>query len=191
MLSSFVRMVGQQLLPDTLLGMCFLNVFTVGSLDPEVSLRFCLAAPNGSGLHEVAEDLCAETGYGELSFENCEAFEDFKKDAAICFPRSVMESLQDQESSLPVKRRRLQGLKVRSTPFSKGKIQSQKQGIPSNPSFLPFILGIHDFERVLWHYGECQHVKILEKIVSQEICSSFGFACNSRFRALTILCRQP
>lgn len=67
MLSSFVRMVGQQLLPDTLLGMCFLNVFTVGSLDPEVSLRFCLAAPNGSGLHEVAEDLCAETGYGELS----------------------------------------------------------------------------------------------------------------------------
>eukprot|EP00435_Cladocopium_sp_Y103_P050180 s923_g15.t1 len=64
MLSSFVRMVGQQLLPDA----------------------FCLAAPQGSGLHEVAEDLCSEVG-------------------------SVLESLQDQESALPVKRRRLQGMK--------------------------------------------------------------------------------
>ncbi|CAE7306236.1 mdn1 [Symbiodinium natans] len=64
MLSSLGRMIGQQLLPDS----------------------FCLSAAAGSGVLEVAEDLCSETG-------------------------SVLESLQDQETTLPVKRRRLHGLK--------------------------------------------------------------------------------
>ncbi|CAJ1383665.1 unnamed protein product [Effrenium voratum] len=49
-------------------------------------MSFCLAAPEGSGLQEVAEDLCSEAA-------------------------SAMESLQDQETPLPMKRRRLQGLK--------------------------------------------------------------------------------
>ncbi len=146
MLSSFVRMVGQQLLPDTFLGICFHMCLPLVS-DPEVclgsasQLQMVLDSKRWLKTCVLKQGQLAQL-YWKLS--------NLSKRMHFFFPRSVMESLQDQESSLPVKRRRLQGLKERKTPFFKGKIQSQRHG------------GIHNFETVLWHYEECQHVKILE-----------------------------
>ena len=133
---------------------CF-HLWIIGSWS---FLRFCLAAPNGSGLHEVAEDLCAETGSASSASLKIVKLSKISRRMRFFFPRSVMESLQDQESSLPVKRRRLQGLKARSTPFSKGKIQSQKQGIPSNPSFFALHFGdpwFWESPMALWRMPTC------------------------------------
>eukprot|EP00439_Symbiodinium_sp_Y106_P080478 s348_g19.t1 len=85
MLGSLERMIGQQLLPDSL----------------------CLSAAAGSGVLEVAEDLCSETE----CWPECSVIVSQPTPWASWGSRSVLESLQDQETTLPVKRRRLQGLK--------------------------------------------------------------------------------
>lgn len=74
--------------------------------------------------------------------------------------------------------------------FQKGRYSLKSKGSPQIRLFCPSFWGSTILKQF---YGTIENASMLRswRFVSQEICSSFGFACNSRFRALTILCRQP
>lgn len=74
--------------------------------------------------------------------------------------------------------------------FQKGRYSLKSKGSPQIRLFCPSFWGSTILRQ---SYGTMENASMLRswRFVSQEICSSFGFACNSRFRALTILCRQP
>ena len=164
----------------------FSHVFTLG-LRSWSLLRFCLAAPNGSGLQEVAEDLCSETGSASSALlKIVKKLITFQKGCISFSPGLWWSRCKTKSHPYLWSGEDCRDWRSAERLFVKGRYSLKGMGGPQIRVFFPSVHHLEDPQ--FWdspNYGTMKNASMSRswRFASQEICSSFGFACNSRVRA--------